>query len=58
MKLTISNIDWATDGADVDLPSQVIVDDPMLLPHLIEDMDSDSANIALSLYGVCAGMEP
>lgn len=46
MKLVISNIDWETDGADAGLPSQVVVDDPMLLPHLTEDMNDEAANIA------------
>ena len=49
MKLTVSDIDWFTPGApenmDTGLPEQVIVDDPILLPHLLEDINGEAQNL-------------
>lgn len=60
MKLIVSNIDWDTSGDDllepVDLPSTVTIDDPMLLPHLMENVDGEAENLAEWLtqkYGYC-----
>lgn len=50
MKLTVSNIDWFCPGAsenmDTGLPEQVVIDDPILLPHLLEDVNGEAANLA------------
>lgn len=44
MKLIISNIEW-DDSTNNDLPNQVIVDDPKVLPYLLENIDTDKQNI-------------
>lgn len=60
MKLIVSNIDWDTSGDDfaapADLPVTVTIDDPMLLPHLMEDVEGSAENLAEWLtqeYGYC-----
>lgn len=60
MKLIVSNIDWDTSGDDssepVNLPSTVTIDDPMLLPHLMENVEGEAENLAEWLtqeYGYC-----
>ncbi len=60
MKIVISNIDWdypgKEDGAECPFPSEVTIDSPMLIPHLLEDIDGEAANLAeylTSEYGCC-----
>lgn len=60
MKLVISNIDWdypgKDDGTECPLPAEVVIDDPMLIPHLSVDIDGEASNIVEYLsdtYGYC-----
>lgn len=57
MKLIISNIDWdKSENKEADLPTEVIVDDPMMVPHLLEGINEDAENVAEYLsnrYGYC-----
>lgn len=50
MRLIISDIDWADKENDNDcsseLPSEVIIDDPILIAHLSIDIDDDASKIA------------
>lgn len=49
MKLIVSDIGWFCPGMpknmDAGLPKQVTVDDPILLPHLLEDIDGEATNL-------------
>lgn len=62
MKIIVSNIDWDcnddsyTRNCPNNLPSQVIIDDPVLMAHLSKDICGDADNLAEYLtdkYGYC-----
>ncbi len=60
MKIRVTNIDWDWDENDgprpEELPSEVIIDDPMLIPSLAIDIEGDAENLAEWLtnkYGYC-----
>lgn len=46
-KIVVSSIDWFAPGApDGMLPEQIVIEDQTLLPVLLEDIDSEAANLA------------
>lgn len=60
MKLILSDIVWFAPGApknmNTGLPEQLIIDDPILVTHLLENVDKDKTNIREWLateYGCC-----
>lgn len=60
MKLILSDIVWFIPGAsknmDTGLPEKLIIDDPILVTHLLENVDKENTNIRKWLateYGCC-----
>lgn len=60
MKIRVTNIDWDWDEDDgprpEELPSEVIIDDPLLIPSLADDIEGNAENLAEWLtneYGYC-----
>ena len=54
MKILITDIDWDTDGENVYLPKQVLIDNPS--PDLLADIEGDTGALADYLsdeYGFC-----
>lgn len=67
MKIIVSNIDWDWDGKNdgepcpEHLPTELVIDDPELVPKLLEDIDGYAENLAEYLsdtyeYCVCGFM--
>lgn len=69
MKIRVTNIDWDWDEDDgprpEELPSEVIIDDPLLIPSLADDIEGNAENLAEwltneyghCLRGFCASLE-
>jgi len=50
MEIRVSSIDWDTDGDDVDLPTEMVVD---TAAEGIEDPDTEIADWLSDKYGFC-----
>lgn len=56
MKIVVTDIEWDCHNKDVQLPTELVIDDPMVVPQLVEDLNEGAESLTNYLsdkYGYC-----
>lgn len=45
MKIIVTDIEWDCHDEGVQLPTKLVIDDPMVVPHLVEDLNKGAKSL-------------